>query len=60
MLALVWWEVASHRDGEWSEAVADVKNVLQCMHEAVNESSDKCGPLRGSGAANVASLVSSK
>jgi hypothetical protein len=60
MLALVWWGVASHRDGEWSEAVADVKNVLQCMHEAVNESSDKHGPLKGLGAANVASLVSSK
>ena len=59
MLALVWWGVASNRDGEWSRAVADVKDVLQCMREAVQES-DKRGPLSGLGAANVASLVSSK
>jgi len=33
MLVLVWWGVALNRDGEWSRAVADVKDILQCKAE---------------------------
>jgi hypothetical protein len=59
MLALVWWGAASSRDGEWLRAVADVKGVLCCMCEALQQPA-RCGPLSGSGAANVAHPVSSK
>ena len=63
MLALVWWGVASNRDGEWLSVVADVKDVLQCMSEFAKEpvkEAGRHGPLTRSGAANTSRLVSSK
>ena len=63
MLALAWWGVASNRDGEWLSAVADVKDVLQCMSEFAKEpvkEAGRHGPLTCSGAANTSRLVSSK